>query len=226
MRDFGKEKRRSLAVASCLATVILAGGMGTTQGGEDLQSHATSLAQKYLQSVSTRCGNSYFIKEDAYYFELTGPLKAHGCHEPPEISGVGEHLRWSCGIDVGGTRVRFYSPDSGWSQWGDAPPLMVGVALKNGKWTVGDFTRSPCESIPTRREARYSRDVRVNAPNDGFLALRSHPSTQAGRRLHKIPHGTRLKLGACHSTDAKGNWCRATYAGQSGWVFDRYVDDQ
>jgi hypothetical protein len=127
---------------------------------------------------------------------------------------------------VGGTRERVYSPKSGWSHWGDAPPLMVGVALQNGKWNVRGFTRAPCESIPSRRKAEYTRDVRVNAPNDGFLALRSHPSTQSGRRLLKIPHGTRLKVSACQSTGGRGNWCRASYAGQTGWLFDLYVDDQ
>jgi len=63
----------------------------------------------------------------------------------------------------------------------------------------------------------------VNAPSDRFLALRSEPSTQRGRRLSKIPHGTRLTLGRCDVAAREHHWCRTTYRGQSGWVFDRYL---
>ncbi|WP_428995635.1 SH3 domain-containing protein [Lamprobacter modestohalophilus] len=64
--------------------------------------------------------------------------------------------------------------------------------------------------------------VTVNTPGDGFLALRSEPTTKSGRRLVKIPHGTPIQLGTC-LRDQGGNWCQTSYNGLSGWVFDRYV---
>lgn len=64
--------------------------------------------------------------------------------------------------------------------------------------------------------------VIVNSPDDGFLALRSEPTTKSGKRLAKIPHGTALRLGVCQPT-SNGSWCQTSYAGLSGWVLDRYV---
>lgn len=66
--------------------------------------------------------------------------------------------------------------------------------------------------------------VTVNTPGDGFLALRSEPTTKSGRRLVKIPHGTPIQLGGCQR-DQGGNWCQTSYNGFSGWVFDRYVTE-
>jgi len=63
----------------------------------------------------------------------------------------------------------------------------------------------------------------VNTPVDGFLSLRSEPSTSQGKRLLKIPHGTLLQAGDCVSTTRAQRWCRTTYQGQSGWVLDRYL---
>lgn len=63
----------------------------------------------------------------------------------------------------------------------------------------------------------------VNAPGDGFLALRSEPTTQNGIRIAKIPHGTQLTLGDCVSSSAKDPWCKTTYHGQSGWVLGRFL---
>ena len=70
--------------------------------------------------------------------------------------------------------------------------------------------------------------VTANSPEDGFLALRSQPSSESGTRIAKIPHGSQLQIGACgeYVTTKKNNygrWCRATYSGYSGWVFDKYV---
>lgn len=68
----------------------------------------------------------------------------------------------------------------------------------------------------------YDNRVVVNASGDGFLALRSEPTTKSGRRLAKIPHGTTLRLGVCQPTP-NGSWCQTSYQGISGWVLDRYV---
>jgi len=70
--------------------------------------------------------------------------------------------------------------------------------------------------------------VTANSPADGFLALRSEPNSETGKRIAKIPHGAKLQIGACgdYITTQKNNygrWCRAAYSGYSGWVFDKYV---
>lgn len=69
----------------------------------------------------------------------------------------------------------------------------------------------------------YAKTVIVNAPGDGFLALRSEPSTSTGVRLLKIPHGTALNLGSCAPNPGGDNWCMTTYRGQTGWILDRYL---
>jgi hypothetical protein len=68
----------------------------------------------------------------------------------------------------------------------------------------------------------YDDPVMVNSPGDGFLALRSEPTSKSGKRLAKIPHGTPLRLGVCQPT-SNGSWCQTSYAGLSGWILDRYV---
>ena len=69
--------------------------------------------------------------------------------------------------------------------------------------------------------------ARVNSPGDGFLALRTLPSSQAGDRILKIPHGAVISVGACgpvsRPVSRTGRWCQASYAGRSGWVFDAYL---
>lgn len=71
--------------------------------------------------------------------------------------------------------------------------------------------------------------AKVNSPNDGFLALRSEPSTETGAQLMKIPHGATVILNNCEKTTVKvsgrsGRWCDVEYAGQSGWVFSAWLD--
>ena len=92
--------------------------------------------------------------------------------------------------------------------------------------------RSPAdEAAPAGADAsaaagakRPSSDTaRVNTPGDGFLALRSEPTTRRGKRLLKIPHGTVLTLGDCVTRPGDGRWCRASFQGEIGWVFDRYL---
>lgn len=69
---------------------------------------------------------------------------------------------------------------------------------------------------------------RVNSPGDGFLALRSEPNSSNGFRVATIPHGTMITVGGCLSQTRIGNrsgrWCRASYGGYSGWVFDAWLD--
>lgn len=67
----------------------------------------------------------------------------------------------------------------------------------------------------------------VNSPGDGFLALRTLPSSEMGDRLAKIPHGAAVSIGACgpvvRPVSRAGRWCQASYGGYSGWVFDAYL---
>lgn len=82
-----------------------------------------------------------------------------------------------------------------------------------------------------RPESETDRPVKVataNSPGDGFLALRSEPSSETGSRITKIPHGARIEIVRCgnYVTTARNNygrWCYARYSGYSGWVFDAFV---
>lgn len=65
--------------------------------------------------------------------------------------------------------------------------------------------------------------ARANSPRDGFLALRSLPSSEIGERLVKIPHGAAVSIGGCGVRVGRGRWCQASYNGYSGWVFDAYL---
>ena len=68
----------------------------------------------------------------------------------------------------------------------------------------------------------------VNSPSDGFLALRSIPNHKTGKRIAKIPHGASISINSCRAKRVKigkkaGRWCRASYKGKSGWVFDAWI---
>jgi hypothetical protein len=82
-------------------------------------------------------------------------------------------------------------------------------------------------NIPNQ-PASTTRTARVNSPGDGFLALRTFPNSDAGQRIMKIPHGAVLTVGGCLNTTRIGNrsgrWCRASYGGYTGWVFDGWLD--
>jgi len=69
--------------------------------------------------------------------------------------------------------------------------------------------------------------ARVNSPGDGFLALRTFPSSASGERILQIPHGASVTVGGCLNIarigSRAGRWCRASYGGYSGWVFDAFL---
>jgi len=69
--------------------------------------------------------------------------------------------------------------------------------------------------------------ARVNSPGDGFLALRTFPSSDVGERILRIPHGAAVTVGSCINASRvgakSGRWCRASYNGYSGWVFDAFL---
>ena len=89
------------------------------------------------------------------------------------------------------------------------------------------------EPTPTKTPPSFESDdlptARVNSPSDGFLALRSDPDSEKGTRLAQIPHGTVITLENCEKERVKigsrtGRWCMVTYRGQTGWVFDAWLD--
>lgn len=82
---------------------------------------------------------------------------------------------------------------------------------------------APTGATPEAGERRYA-----DSPGDGFLALRSEASVSSGSRVAQIPHGAPVAIGACDGPAAtisgrSGQWCRATYDGQSGYVFDAFL---
>jgi hypothetical protein len=67
--------------------------------------------------------------------------------------------------------------------------------------------------------------AKANSPGDGFLALRSGPSSETGERILQIPHGATITVLGClpKAAGKKGRWCRVDYNGNLGWAFDGYM---
>ena len=88
------------------------------------------------------------------------------------------------------------------------------------KETPDNAAPEPTDSIPAGTSV-------VNSPADGFLALRTLPNHKTGTRIAKIPHGATITLSGCLKRTKIGNrtgrWCRTSYKGQNGWVFDAWV---
>jgi hypothetical protein len=86
--------------------------------------------------------------------------------------------------------------------------------------TVPSLPNAPAPpKVPTVTTAR------VNSPGDGFLALRTGPSSQTGERIMEIPHGATVTVLACQSAakGKKGKWCKVNYNGNAGWAFDGFL---
>jgi hypothetical protein len=67
--------------------------------------------------------------------------------------------------------------------------------------------------------------AKANSPADGFLALRTGPSSETGERIMEIPHGATLRVLSClkPAPGKKGRWCRVDYNGNNGWAFDGFM---
>ena len=66
-------------------------------------------------------------------------------------------------------------------------------------------------------------EVYVDAPSDGFLALRSEP-TIAGQKLAEVPDGSTLILSGCvKANDGNGQWCQTIYKEAKGWINKDYT---
>lgn len=193
---------------------------------EAMEGIANNTAKEYVTQMVTRCGDSWFVKEGRNIWEFKGTFNAFGCHEPPERNGF-NGVSWSCGIEVSASKARVHSPNSGWTEWDDPPPFLIGVLQRDKAWKAhpGQLAKISCNEISSNSDRRVGKTkaATVNAPRDGFLALRSEPSTRRGVRLQKIPHGTKVQLGPCKTNADGDTWCQTTYLGRTGWILDRYV---
>ena len=92
---------------------------------------------------------------------------------------------------------------------------------KNSDRPVSNIPPPPDQPVIT------STTARVNSPGDGFLAMRSLPNSEAGTRVLQIPHGATVSLNGClprtRIASKTGRWCRASYGGYTGWVFDAWL---
>lgn len=79
--------------------------------------------------------------------------------------------------------------------------------------------------ISTPNSSSNKVTAKADSPNDGFLALRSQPSTQTGDRIMKIPHGAAITVWDCleQQPGSKGRWCKTEYNGTQGWANDGYM---
>jgi len=79
---------------------------------------------------------------------------------------------------------------------------------------------------PPKKKPVPVGNMRVSSPGDGWLALRSAPSSSS-RLLVKIPHGSVVPVSSCtgmvRSGKLRGRWCRVKYRNVSGWSFDYYL---
>ena len=90
----------------------------------------------------------------------------------------------------------------------------------------------PQTSAPPVQQPPVTRDTRggawVNSPGDGFLALRSEPSSEFGYRIVQMPHGANVRVWGCQGygervSGRSGRWCRVSYGSYSGWAFDAWL---
>ncbi len=93
---------------------------------------------------------------------------------------------------------------------------------KNSKASVPVVPNAPNVSATPKPAAVTAH---ANSPSDGFLALRTEPSTVTGDRILKIPHGAALTVISCLPAQAgkKGRWCRVNYEGTLGWANDGWM---
>lgn len=96
--------------------------------------------------------------------------------------------------------------------------------LENQKNQKSNSAVSPVQTTPPYDNGRTAY---ANSPGDGFLALRSEPSSESGERVAKIPHGAALTVIDCPRPSnigkMPGRWCRVVYNGQQGWAFDKFM---
>lgn len=91
---------------------------------------------------------------------------------------------------------------------------------------LSNWRRSSTE--PPVNQGGFPKQMTVEAPDDGFLSLRSIPSRSTGDRIGRIPHRTTIILIRCESRVLRiegefGHWCLTRFGGRTGWVFDGFL---
>jgi hypothetical protein len=78
------------------------------------------------------------------------------------------------------------------------------------------------ERTPSAPLYRVQRNL-----SDGFLAMRSGPGGQYDM-IVRIPAGTEgLSVSECPTSgDGSRPWCRVSWKGKTGWVFNRFITQQ
>jgi len=86
-------------------------------------------------------------------------------------------------------------------------------------------SNSPVETVSPPN--RKNTTARINSPSDGFLALRSEPSSESGYRIMMMSHGATIQVLGCPKPSnvgkMPGRWCQVVYEGQTGWAFDAFM---
>ena len=142
--------------------------------------------------------------------------------------GVGAYLYFNSGGNQPANTKDLKTPAA-------ASPLPTPDETNKLKDQIANLERKINEQKNTNRTAvnaspnqpSAGTPARVNSPGDGFLALRSEPNSQTGERILQIPHGATIIVGECIGAkrvdNKSGRWCRTSYNGSSGWVFDGFL---
>jgi len=135
-------------------------------------------------------------------------------------------------VGMGALGVYYYSTNSSQPKVVDnknTDPDLANLQKKVDelKGRLNENTAVTISATPTPLSNTQKKDF-VNCPSDGFLALRSIPNHKTGKRIAKIPHGVSIAIQNCQSKRVKigkktGRWCKVTYKGNTGWVFDAWL---
>ena len=122
-------------------------------------------------------------------------------------------------------------PQPGRSPTPDAETERLKNELANLQKQLDEKKTSPANgvSFPDIEDLDFEfRVATVNSPGDGFLALRSEPSSDHGERLAQIPHAAKINVVSCDKDKVtigsrRGSWCLIEWKGNAGWVFDAWL---
>ncbi|MBS1794920.1 MAG: SH3 domain-containing protein [Acidobacteria bacterium] len=89
-------------------------------------------------------------------------------------------------------------------------------------------TPPPVRSTDPNESLIEGTPAQVYSPGDGFLALRSEPSSSYGYRIAQMPHGADVDIIQCQNSTERvggraGRWCQVYYEGYTGWAFDAWL---
>ena len=141
------------------------------------------------------------------------------------LAGVAAVAYLGAGVWLATASDRSAGPSDG-SFTGDGLPYedtgLYEDAGDEGRPTAGMVAEQPPDFAPAH--------LYVDAPGDGFLAMRSQPSVQTGERLDAVPHRGRARVLDVEPVAATidgiaGRWLYVEHAGTEGWVFDGYLRD-